>query len=1070
MRPERRRFVLAAVMLLAEAVSAVFEPYPLAYLIDFLKGDRPDLAAASGIQTIVSPLVDTVALLTAGILVLAMVNSAADSLAEVFLAKGGWRLGMHLRIGLHAHLQRLSLAFHDQRRTGDMLTRLTSDVAQLEEFVTKSSGDLIGSVMVLAGTLFFLLTQSWQVTLLAVAVVPLLSLVSHFFSKRIKAAARRRRAREGDLASAAQEMLTSIRVIQTYSRSRYEEERFTEHSELAMGAALEGAGLEAGFSFAVKLLEAFTTAVVVWLGVWLIHGSAMSVGTLVMFIVLIQNMFKPTRKLIKEWTTVGKLIASLERVAEVFERRPTVTDAPDAVPAPRLRGAIEFRGVSFSYGTDGEVTGVGGRASRLALDDVSFAMRPGQVVALVGRSGAGKSTIAQLLPRLYDPQLGRILVDGLDLRRLTLESLRDQISVVLQDTVLFHGTVADNIAYGRIDANREEIVAAARLANAHEFIIKLPQGYDTIVGERGATLSGGQRQRLAIARAFIRNTPILILDEPTTGLDSESSELVLQALGRLVAGTSTIIISHDLNLVRQADRILVLREGRLVESGTHEALLARNGLYSGLARAAVSNGRQPVSSAIPARDALHSPAVHRELPGLAAAFDGDQMCELLQRSLLDGRRRHLRIVDCRPGKATYVPGDCCIVRYRLRLETDDRPAAEHLVVGRVFGDPAACAAYARQELAPLASRVRHRVELAGFAIPVATLEPLSMAVGVFPIDGDLPTLPEATSHARMTAVLRRALSTANLETCAAEVVTYPRRRRCVLRYEISAHDGDHVVYGKVTTDGEGQRACETLLALRGQEQAATRGRVALPRPLGYDPALRLLLMEPLRGSPVVAGLLSAQAAATTAPATAHATRALNEILTTCGWLAASLHGSDVIAGAVRSLPGEVESLRWEMRALPRCDPPLAAELETQLERAERMAQASTPLEPRLAHGDFTHSQIVFDGDSSGLLDFDDVCKAEPALDLGQFTAYLKLAALKAQSSAEASHHLDVQPLVNAFLDAYAEAAAVPDRRRLRERHAAYERLSLIRIAVHSWHKLKAGRLAHVLKALAQESA
>jgi ABC-type multidrug transport system fused ATPase/permease subunit len=323
----------------------------------------------------------------------------------------------------------------------------------------------------------------------------------------------------------------------------------------------------------------------VWVGLWLIGHEAISIGTLVLFILLMRNWFKPTLKIIKEWNTVGRVYASVERIAELFDRVPTVSDAPDAEEAAPFAGHVAFRDVTFAYRSE-DGTPSGGTAddgsARPALAGVSFGVEPGKVLALVGHSGAGKSTVAQLIPRLYDPDDGAVLIDGHDIRRYTLASLRAQISVVLQDTVLFSGSVADNIAYGQKDATREQIITAARQANAHEFIERLPEGYDTWLGERGSNLSGGQRQRIAIARAIIRSTPVLILDEPTTGLDTEATQLVLAALRTLMAGKTTIIISHDLNLIRTADEILVVADGRIVQRGVHQTLLEAGGSYADL--------------------------------------------------------------------------------------------------------------------------------------------------------------------------------------------------------------------------------------------------------------------------------------------------------------------------------------------------------------------------------------------------------------------------------------------------------------------------------------------------------
>ncbi|HKE99748.1 MAG TPA: ABC transporter transmembrane domain-containing protein [Actinomycetes bacterium] len=578
---QRRVFVLAAVMLLFEAATAVFEPLPLKYLIDFL--DNGAVPSALGSLGALDSRYVLIGVLTVAMVALAAINSYGDSMAEIYLARGGRMLGYNVRVALFTHLEKLSLAFHNQRRTGDVLTRVTGDVTELEEFVTDSVSDLAGSLMVLTGTLAFLAWSSPQVLALAVVVIPLLALVSNGFTARIKAAAKQQRAREGDLASHAQEMLTSIGVIQTYGRGAYERERFSRHSNRAMQAALRAARLEAGFSWVISVLQAVCIAGVVWLGVWLVDRNASTTGDVILYILLITNMFKPTRRIIKEWNTIAKVYASVERVNDLLDREPTVRDEPGAVDTPPLRGDIEFRDVSFAYQMEPSPDGEGPPApTRLALDHLSFHAEPGQTVALVGHSGAGKSTIAQLLPRLYDPHDGQVLLDGHDVREFTLASLRGQISMVLQETILFSGTIADNIAYGRPDATREEVVEAARKANAHEFIQGLPDGYDTELGERGGGLSGGQRQRIAIARSFIRETSILILDEPTTGLDAESTQLVVDALEILVLDKTTIVISHDLNLIRSADVILVMSAGQIVQRGTHDELIAQDGLYASL--------------------------------------------------------------------------------------------------------------------------------------------------------------------------------------------------------------------------------------------------------------------------------------------------------------------------------------------------------------------------------------------------------------------------------------------------------------------------------------------------------
>jgi ABC-type multidrug transport system fused ATPase/permease subunit len=638
-RGQRKVFLLAFLMLLFEAVTAVFEPWPLAYLIDFLKGDRPALVEGADSATI--------AILTVGIVALAGINSYGDSMAEVYLARGGRMLGYNLRVALFSQLERLSLAFHTQRRTGDVLTRVTSDVTALEEFITGSVSDLAGSIFVLTGTLAFLAWKSPEVMVLAVLIVPIMVLVSTGFTSRIKAAAKQQRACEGELASHAQEMLTLIGVIQTYGRGSYERERFARLSDRAMQSALRAARLEAGFGWVVSVTQGLCIVGVVWVGIWLVDQQASTVGDVILYILLITNMFKPTKRIIKEWNTIGKIFASVERVEDLLDREPTVRDEPGAVEAPRLRGLIEFRDVSFAYQLE---PGPDGQGPRLALEDLSFTVQPGQTVAVVGHSGAGKSTIAQLLPRLYDPHTGQLLLDGHDAREFTLGSLRAQITMVLQETVLFSGTVAENIAYGRPDATEEEIVEAARKANADEFIQELPDGYQTELKERGANLSGGQRQRLAIARSFIRQTPILILDEPTTGLDAESSQLVLDALHKLVEGKTAIVISHDLNLIRAADTILVMSAGRVVQQGTHAELLEGDGLYASL------HARRFGLAAAAARPEAPIPASPDLAPALVADQDGDDTPAPVQRRAFENALMELLPLPATPEAFRLLTG------------------------------------------------------------------------------------------------------------------------------------------------------------------------------------------------------------------------------------------------------------------------------------------------------------------------------------------------------------------------------------------------------------------------------
>jgi ABC-type multidrug transport system fused ATPase/permease subunit len=606
----KRNFLLAALMLIFEAATAVGITRLAGVLITDLArrlqtgGSAPssfNFLGRLGITSI-DPIWQTVAVVTLGVIVMTMINSLGDSLAEIYLAQGGRKVGYNMRVFLYNHLQKLSLSFHNQSRTGDILTRVTSDVAAVEEFIISDLSDVLGSALFIVFVLVTILsTKYWEVVLVAIAIIPMMVLVSNYYTSRIKAASKRLRSTEGELASAAQEMLSSIRVVQVYGQGNYEQALFSGQSKKAMNAALEAASYQARFSWIVSVLGAVATAAVIWLAVWLIRREPIGladIGLLTVYIKYIEDMFKPIKKLISEWNAFGKLYASLERIGDIIDLKPEVQDKPGAVPAPVFRGKIEFRNVVFTYPALGPSKKGSDAKPRPTLNGLSFQIEPGQVVAVVGHTGAGKSTIVQLLPRLYDPNDGQILIDGHDIRDYTLESLRAQMSMVLQESILFTGSILENIAYGRPDATGIEVVEAARDANADEFISKLPDGYYSILGERGSNLSGGQRQRISIARAFVRDTPILILDEPSTGLDAESTDLVLQALRKLMKGKTTIIISHELNLIRHADKIIVIKAGEIEQMGTHEELIRSGGLYANL-YAMQSGQRAMEGSALP---------------------------------------------------------------------------------------------------------------------------------------------------------------------------------------------------------------------------------------------------------------------------------------------------------------------------------------------------------------------------------------------------------------------------------------------------------------------------------------
>jgi ATP-binding cassette, subfamily B, bacterial len=592
----RRNLVLSAIMLVFEAGTAILIPLLIANIIDYLTLRLSQISGAPvalpvsplgllGLHSFMDPDLETVTFVTLGIVVMTMINRLGNSMAEVYLARGGRRVGFNLRMFLYAHLQKLSLTFHNQSRTGDILSRITSDVVAMEDFIISDLSDFLKSVLLIIFILVTMILNDWQVAVVAALMIPLMALVTNYYVSRIKAASQKLYNSEGELASAAQEMLTSIRVVQMYGQGSYEHSLFSAEGQKSMNSALEAASYEARLNWVVNVLGSVFTAAVIWMAVYLIFRNPISIGgigLLVAYIRYIQDMFEPTKKVIEEWSKYGELSASVEGIGEILDLQPAVADEPGAITAPLFKGHLEFRNVDFAYAPIFSSKDGSQAKPRMILKNLNFDIQPGQVIAVIGNTGAGKSTIVQLIPRLYDPNAGQVLIDEHNIREYTLESLRSQISMVLQETILFTGSIVENIAYGRPEASGAEIIEAAKEADADEFIAKLPDGYFTILGESGLNLSDGQRQRIAIARAFIRNTPILILDEPTTGLDAETTEQVMHALHKLMNGKTTFIISHELNLIRDADKIIVLKDGEIEQVGTHTELIKAGGLYADL--------------------------------------------------------------------------------------------------------------------------------------------------------------------------------------------------------------------------------------------------------------------------------------------------------------------------------------------------------------------------------------------------------------------------------------------------------------------------------------------------------
>ena len=573
LKPHSKALIAGAFAVTGETIASLLEPWPLKIVLDnVLKGSSSHGWLDHLIRSIAGT--DKLTVLTfaaAAVLVIAAFGALCSYAEKRITTTVGEWVAHDLRSTLYAHIQRMSLAYHDQKRTGDLISRVTSDIDAIQSFVTSGLLGALISCLTLLGMVGVMLYLNWRFTLIALSVAPILFIVVFSYTRRIKKAAREARKKEGEIVSVIEEVFSSMRVVKAFAREDYEQHRLEEQSLESVELALRARSLKAKLSPLVEIIVACGTCLVLWFGARMVLDGRLDVGALIVFVWYLGKMYKPMQELSKMTDTFSKAAVGYERIKEILETDGQVVDLPNAKRAPRLKGLIEFKDVSFGYEDQHPV-----------LSDLNLTVQPGQTVALVGPTGAGKTTIISLIPRFYDPTSGTITIDGRDVRSYTQKSLRQQISFVLQETVLFHGTVWHNIAYGKPEATRAEILRAAELANAQEFIEKMPDKYDTIVGECGVTLSGGQRQRIAIARAVIRNTPILILDEPSSGLDAASEKLVFEALDRLMEGKTSIVIAHRLSTIQRADVIFVIDGGRVAESGKHEELLHSGGLYAEL--------------------------------------------------------------------------------------------------------------------------------------------------------------------------------------------------------------------------------------------------------------------------------------------------------------------------------------------------------------------------------------------------------------------------------------------------------------------------------------------------------
>jgi ATP-binding cassette subfamily B protein len=890
------------------AAADLAKPWPLALVIDELLGDRTGPFSLDGGD------VRLLAAIAALVVAIAAADAVAQYCADLWLQSAGERITHELRVAVYAHLQRLSLGFHQRSQKGDLVTRLTGDANAVGTLFSDSLGSMVQGALLLLGMIVVFFVLDPVLGAVSVAMMPALAAVSWVYRRRVKAQARLQRAQEGKIASLATEALSAMPVVKAFGSEDYEHERVRRRSAERMAAGVQVARLQARFDGLVGVLSAVGTALVIVVGVLQVAAGALSPGGLIVFASYARKAHSPLRSIAREATKVARAVVRAERIGETLAADEVLDERPHAHRGARARGEVRLEGVSFAYVPE-----------RPVLHDVSLSIPAGERVAVIGPSGSGKSTLAALIARFHDPASGRVLIDGRDLRDCSLAWLREQIGVLLQDTVLFSGSVEENIAYAS-GAARERVVGAARAAAADDFVASLPAGYATELGPQGVGLSGGQRQRIGIARTLLRDPPILVLDEPTTGLDRESQARVMDGLWALMRGRTTILITHSLELARSADRVVIMRDGRIVEAGSPERVAHDEGLFRRLAEG--EGARRPPRRAHPVRDP--------ELPQMGRLLDPEAVTPAVQRSL--GRDPELD--GATVGRVVYAPREKLAVHYRCTVQGERH---DLVVTSVAHGDLDAVARKPRYaEMARLAAG------RCPAAAPLRHDRDLDALITWLPLDPRLPALLLPPTE------LLERLSSAGVVVAGEAVeplrIGYKPGRRAVLRL-----DG-HVLkaYGRrrqfdAARDGLVAASCESDV------QTATF-EAALPE-------LRLTVQSAIEGDTPAAAV---------------------DVAAEAGALVAHLQRSRV--GTLSVVPAERElATAARKAAVVRA---LLPELASRLDSILGDLGESLPKDPGVvpAHGDFHVDQLLERRGELVVVDFDGMCMAAPALDLATYAA------------------------------------------------------------------------------------